>query len=362
MRRSSSITSVCEHTNPHVHTQTYTFLHIFLSVLYIYKHTQIYTSIFLSLSLTLTHTLCPYFRTFAVELDASTRWNLPQTTRPGTRLHRLGSRLLFSPERTSRHERLAVGQRAREGEGEGTGGEAGATDGLRRIGERQREREGEEGEENERYLSRKCFGCTGCAHRGEALFTHTHTTHTHTATHTHTLSLFLFSLSSQVGTPYNFKRKVHVNFDYQWTGQNPQDVFTRDEMLGEGYTHSHTRTLLLYYRPRAVHTAQYTRALIPTNLLSFTRANIVYFTRAQYTRARTRALYYSPGLHNIFYTRSHIFYFYPRRSYGAVYKGTHKETGFTMAIKEIKFSVEDGNTAQVCVRVCLRVCACYLQS
>lgn len=37
-----------------------------------------------------------------------------------------------------------------------------------------------------------------------------------------------------VGTPYNLKHNVHVNFDFQWEGQNPYEVFTLGEKLGEG--------------------------------------------------------------------------------------------------------------------------------
>lgn len=37
-----------------------------------------------------------------------------------------------------------------------------------------------------------------------------------------------------VGLPYNLKHKVHVNFDFQWSGQNPSEVFILQEKLGEG--------------------------------------------------------------------------------------------------------------------------------
>eukprot|EP01091_Cochliopodium_minus_P011563 TRINITY_DN3311_c0_g2_i2.p1 TRINITY_DN3311_c0_g2~~TRINITY_DN3311_c0_g2_i2.p1 ORF type:complete len:925 (-),score=275.28 TRINITY_DN3311_c0_g2_i2:403-3177(-) len=40
--------------------------------------------------------------------------------------------------------------------------------------------------------------------------------------------------SSNVGSPYNVVHKVHVNFDYQWTGQKPEEVFRIDEKLGQG--------------------------------------------------------------------------------------------------------------------------------
>ncbi|PRP80442.1 hypothetical protein PROFUN_11897 [Planoprotostelium fungivorum] len=38
----------------------------------------------------------------------------------------------------------------------------------------------------------------------------------------------------EVGLPYNFKRKLHVNFDYQWTGQDPTEVFEIQDLLGIG--------------------------------------------------------------------------------------------------------------------------------
>lgn len=37
-----------------------------------------------------------------------------------------------------------------------------------------------------------------------------------------------------VGNPYNLKHKVHVNFDFQWSGQNPVEMFDIQEKLGEG--------------------------------------------------------------------------------------------------------------------------------
>ena len=39
---------------------------------------------------------------------------------------------------------------------------------------------------------------------------------------------------SNVGNPYNVVHKVHVNFNYEWSGQNPEQVFRIDEKLGQG--------------------------------------------------------------------------------------------------------------------------------
>ena len=37
-----------------------------------------------------------------------------------------------------------------------------------------------------------------------------------------------------MGIPYGLKHNLHVNFDFNWEGQNPYDVFTLGEKLGEG--------------------------------------------------------------------------------------------------------------------------------
>lgn len=41
--------------------------------------------------------------------------------------------------------------------------------------------------------------------------------------------------SSLVGTPFNVVHKSHVNFDYQWTGDNVAESFEYKEKLGQGY-------------------------------------------------------------------------------------------------------------------------------
>jgi hypothetical protein len=39
----------------------------------------------------------------------------------------------------------------------------------------------------------------------------------------------------EIGTPYNIQHKTHVDFDYKWTGQDPDQVFELTQKLGEGY-------------------------------------------------------------------------------------------------------------------------------
>jgi len=37
-----------------------------------------------------------------------------------------------------------------------------------------------------------------------------------------------------ISLPYNFEKKVHVDTDFQWSGQSPDKVFSLAEKLGEG--------------------------------------------------------------------------------------------------------------------------------
>lgn len=37
-----------------------------------------------------------------------------------------------------------------------------------------------------------------------------------------------------ISTPFNVQHKVHVDFDYKWSGQNPDEVFELSQKLGEG--------------------------------------------------------------------------------------------------------------------------------
>ena len=52
---------------------------------------------------------------------------------------------------------------------------------------------------------------------------------------------------SVVGTPYNVVHKVHVNFDYQWTGQKPEEVFRLDEKLGNFSFYYFLLFLILFF-------------------------------------------------------------------------------------------------------------------
>lgn len=38
-----------------------------------------------------------------------------------------------------------------------------------------------------------------------------------------------------ISTPFNIQHKIHVDFDYKWTGQDPDAVFELTQKLGEGY-------------------------------------------------------------------------------------------------------------------------------
>eukprot|EP01113_Clastostelium_recurvatum_P032515 TRINITY_DN4190_c0_g1_i8.p1 TRINITY_DN4190_c0_g1~~TRINITY_DN4190_c0_g1_i8.p1 ORF type:complete len:587 (-),score=130.72 TRINITY_DN4190_c0_g1_i8:28-1788(-) len=42
------------------------------------------------------------------------------------------------------------------------------------------------------------------------------------------------SSSAEVSAPFNIKHKVHVDPDYKWSGQNPEEVFELLDKLGEG--------------------------------------------------------------------------------------------------------------------------------
>ena len=35
--------------------------------------------------------------------------------------------------------------------------------------------------------------------------------------------------------PFNVQHKVHVNFDYEWSGEDPKENFQLVQVLGEGY-------------------------------------------------------------------------------------------------------------------------------
>jgi hypothetical protein len=38
-----------------------------------------------------------------------------------------------------------------------------------------------------------------------------------------------------VGLPYNVVHKVHVDFNWDWSGEKPEDIFELEELLGQGY-------------------------------------------------------------------------------------------------------------------------------
>lgn len=41
-------------------------------------------------------------------------------------------------------------------------------------------------------------------------------------------------VGKDIGNPFNVQHRVHVDFDYKWTGQHPDDVFELSQKLGEG--------------------------------------------------------------------------------------------------------------------------------
>jgi hypothetical protein len=38
-----------------------------------------------------------------------------------------------------------------------------------------------------------------------------------------------------IGAPFDVQHRIHVDFDYKWTGEEPSSAFTLNEMIGEGY-------------------------------------------------------------------------------------------------------------------------------
>lgn len=46
------------------------------------------------------------------------------------------------------------------------------------------------------------------------------------------------TVGKDISAPFNFQHRVHVDFDYKWTGQDPDDVFELTKKLGEGYAPS----------------------------------------------------------------------------------------------------------------------------
>jgi hypothetical protein len=43
------------------------------------------------------------------------------------------------------------------------------------------------------------------------------------------------AVGKDISMPFNVHHKLHVDFDYKWTGQDPEDVFELTQKLGEGY-------------------------------------------------------------------------------------------------------------------------------
>jgi hypothetical protein len=46
--------------------------------------------------------------------------------------------------------------------------------------------------------------------------------------------LSLFDTES-IGRPFNVVHKYHVTFEFEWQGNNPEEIFRIEEKLGQGY-------------------------------------------------------------------------------------------------------------------------------
>lgn len=56
-------------------------------------------------------------------------------------------------------------------------------------------------------------------------------------------------IGKDISAPFNVQHRVHVDFDYKWTGQDPEDVFELTVKLGEGYIPPSLILSLLYTTP-----------------------------------------------------------------------------------------------------------------
>lgn len=42
-------------------------------------------------------------------------------------------------------------------------------------------------------------------------------------------------VQGSISNPYNLQHKAHVNFDFKWAGDDPEELFEIQELLGKGY-------------------------------------------------------------------------------------------------------------------------------
>ncbi len=49
----------------------------------------------------------------------------------------------------------------------------------------------------------------------------------------------------EIGTPRDVKHNLHVNNNFDWVVDNPENSFKLEEKLGEGYVISTTITILI---------------------------------------------------------------------------------------------------------------------
>ena len=50
-----------------------------------------------------------------------------------------------------------------------------------------------------------------------------------------------------ISDPFNVVHKTHVDFEYKWSGQNPNEAFEFEEKLGEGAFGKKILRTFLYY-------------------------------------------------------------------------------------------------------------------